>query len=86
VDITSLSPPDGQYLAAIRNAITLMSVEPSPPEVRIISAEIPVEGTVNTKTLLESFTRDVASFLEDSRRGRPPTGRATRASRGTTRR
>jgi hypothetical protein len=61
VDITSLSPPDGQFLAAIRNAITLLSVERNPPEVRIISAEIPVEGTVNTKTLLESFTRDVAS-------------------------
>jgi hypothetical protein len=61
VDITSLSPPDGQFLAAIRNAITLLSVRPSPPEVRIISAEIPVEGTVNTKTMTASFTRDVAS-------------------------
>jgi phosphatidylserine/phosphatidylglycerophosphate/cardiolipin synthase-like enzyme len=60
VDITSLSPPDGQFLAAIRNAITLLSARPSPPEVRILSAEIPIEGTVNTKTLLESFTRDVA--------------------------
>ncbi len=61
VDITSLSPPDGQFLAAIRNAITLMSTRTSPPEVRIISAEIPIEGTVDTKTLVESFTRDVAS-------------------------
>ncbi len=60
VDITSLSPPDGQYLAAIRNAITVLSARPSPPEVRIISAEIPVEGTVNTKTMTASFTRDVA--------------------------
>ncbi len=61
VDITSLSPPDGEYLAAVRNAITLLSAERNPPEVRIISAEIPVEGTVNTKTLLQSFTRDVSS-------------------------
>ncbi len=61
VDITSLSPPDGQFLAAIRNAITLQSVKASPPEFRIISAEIPIEGTVNTKTMTSSFTRDVAS-------------------------
>jgi hypothetical protein len=61
VDITSLSPPDGQFFAGVRNAITLLSAQPSPPEVRIISAEIPVEGTVNTKTLLQSFMRDVAS-------------------------
>ena len=61
VDITSLSPPDGQFLAAIRNAITVLSARPSPPEVRILSAEIPIEGTVNTKTLTASFTRDVAS-------------------------
>ena len=61
VDITSLSPPDGQFFAAIRNAITLLSARQSPPEVRIISAEIPIEGTVNTKTVLQSFMRDVAS-------------------------
>jgi phosphatidylserine/phosphatidylglycerophosphate/cardiolipin synthase-like enzyme len=61
VDITSLSPPDGQFRAAIRNGITLLSARPNPPEVRIITAEIPVEGRVNTKTETQDYTRDVAS-------------------------
>jgi hypothetical protein len=60
VDITSLSPADGQFRAAIRNAITLLSAKATPPVVRIMTAEIPIEGTVNTKTETQDFTRDVA--------------------------
>ena len=41
VDIASLSPADGQYRAAIRNAITYLSAKPNPPVVRIMTAEMP---------------------------------------------
>jgi phosphatidylserine/phosphatidylglycerophosphate/cardiolipin synthase-like enzyme len=61
VDVTSLLPADGRYAAAIRNAITVLSARPTPPEVRIITGDFPVEGVVNTTTQLKSFTRDVPS-------------------------
>jgi len=59
VDVTSLSPADAQFQASIRNAITLLSARPNPPEVRILTAEIPVTDTVNTRTQTQTFTRDV---------------------------
>jgi hypothetical protein len=61
VDVTSLTPADGRYASAIRNAITDLSARPTPPEVRIITGDYPVEGVVNTTTQLKSFTRDVPS-------------------------
>src|SRR5437763_694173 len=36
VDVTSLQPPDGHYLAAMRNAITYLSRKASPPRVRLL--------------------------------------------------
>jgi phosphatidylserine/phosphatidylglycerophosphate/cardiolipin synthase-like enzyme len=59
VDVTSLQPPDGRFLAAIRNGITLLSQRPNPPEVRIITGDFPVEGVVNTTTVLKDLTRDL---------------------------
>ena len=61
VDVTSLLPADGRYAAAIRNAITILSARPTPPEVRIITGDYPIQGVVNTTTQLKSFTRDVPS-------------------------
>jgi hypothetical protein len=59
VDVTSLLPPDGRFEAAIRNAITLLSSRANPPQVRLIFGDFPVEGVVNTTTVLKSLTRDV---------------------------
>jgi len=59
VDVTSLTPPDGRFLAAVRNALTYLSAKPNPPRVRLIFGEFPVQGVVNTTTLIKDLTRDV---------------------------
>jgi len=61
VDVTSLLPPDGRYLAAMRNAITFQSRKATPPKMRLLFGDFPVQGVVNTTTLLESLSRDVAA-------------------------
>ena len=61
VDVTSLQPPDGRFEAAIRNALSYLSKLPQPPEVRLLFGDFPVQGVVNTKTVLQSLTRDVSS-------------------------
>jgi hypothetical protein len=59
VDVTSLQPPDGRFEAGIRNALTYLSAKTSPPEVRLLFGAFPVQGVVNTTTVLKSLTRDV---------------------------
>ena len=60
VDVTSLQPPDGRFEAAIRNALTYLSKSDSPPEVRLLFGDFPVQGAVDTKAVLQSLTRDVS--------------------------
>jgi hypothetical protein len=59
VDVTSLQPPDGRFEASIRNALTYLSAKPNPPQVRLIFGAFPVQGVVNTTTVLKSLTRDI---------------------------
>jgi hypothetical protein len=59
VDVTSLTPPDGRFEAAVRNAITYLSQKPNPPQVRLLFGTFPVQGVVNTTTLIKNLTRDV---------------------------
>ena len=59
VDVTSLQPPDGRFEAGIRNALTYLSAKANPPEVRLLFGAFPVQGVVNTTTVLKSLTRDV---------------------------
>lgn len=61
VDVTSLLPPDGRYLAAMRNAITFQSRKASPPKMRLLFGDFPLTGVVNTTTLLQTLSRDVAA-------------------------
>jgi phosphatidylserine/phosphatidylglycerophosphate/cardiolipin synthase-like enzyme len=61
VDITSLSPADYQFRAAIRNAITILSAKPNPPVVRILTSDVPEVYSVNTASEVQDFTRDVAA-------------------------
>lgn len=60
LDITSLSPPDGRFEAAVRNALTYMSEAPSPPRVRMLFGDFP-GGNIWTDKTLASLTRDVAA-------------------------
>jgi phosphatidylserine/phosphatidylglycerophosphate/cardiolipin synthase-like enzyme len=59
-DLSSLTPPDGFFRAAIRNAITRLSRRANPPQVRLLFGTFPVQGVVNTTTQLKDMTRDVA--------------------------
>ncbi|AKU97674.1 hypothetical protein AKJ09_04338 [Labilithrix luteola] len=60
LDITSLSPPDGRFEAAVRNALTYMSEAPNPPRVRMFFGDFP-GGNIWTDKTLASLTRDVAA-------------------------
>jgi phosphatidylserine/phosphatidylglycerophosphate/cardiolipin synthase-like enzyme len=60
VDVTSLTPPKGPFEGAVRNAITYLSNQPNPPQVRLLFAAYPVQGVVNTTTLIKNLTRDVS--------------------------
>lgn len=60
VDVTSLLPPDGRYMAAMRNAVTYQSKKATPPKMRFLFGDFPVQGVVNTTTLLQDLTRDVS--------------------------
>ncbi len=58
VDITSLSPPDGRFEAAVRNAITRLSERDNPPQVRMLFG-VPLNANSSVPQLLASYTRDV---------------------------
>jgi phosphatidylserine/phosphatidylglycerophosphate/cardiolipin synthase-like enzyme len=59
VDVTSLTPPDGAFEAAIRNALTFLSKKPNPPQVRLLFAAWPHPMATNTRTVAESLARDI---------------------------
>ena len=63
VDVTSLTPPDGRFQAALRNAVTYLSENSQPPTVRMIFGQYPFSfvdhGTASSN--MKAMTRDVAS-------------------------
>ena len=59
VDVSSLTPPNGRFEAAVRNAVTYVSESESPPRVRMLFGDYPGAFTSATKTLA-SLARDVA--------------------------
>jgi phosphatidylserine/phosphatidylglycerophosphate/cardiolipin synthase-like enzyme len=60
VDVTSLTPPDGRFEAAVRNAVTRISERTAPPSVRMLFGDYPGEFYSSDKTL-QRLSRDVAS-------------------------
>ncbi len=63
LDLSSLSPPDGRFEAAIRNGITFASESASPPRVRMVFGDYWMSGMSKQSLidgLLASYTRDVA--------------------------
>ncbi len=60
VDITSLSPADGRFEAALRNALTLLSHSEEPPRARLLFGHI-IGLPMDTEEILESLTRDIAA-------------------------
>jgi phosphatidylserine/phosphatidylglycerophosphate/cardiolipin synthase-like enzyme len=59
VDLTSLLPPDGRFIPAIRNAITFLGNSGRPVTVRLLFGAFPVQGVVNSKEVLRTLTRDL---------------------------
>jgi phosphatidylserine/phosphatidylglycerophosphate/cardiolipin synthase-like enzyme len=59
VDLTSLLPPDGRFIPAIRNAITFLGNRGRPMTVRLLFGAFPVQGVVNSKEVLRTLTRDL---------------------------
>jgi phosphatidylserine/phosphatidylglycerophosphate/cardiolipin synthase-like enzyme len=60
VDLTSLTPPDGRYEAAVRNAVTRLSERANPPMVRMLFGDFPGAFFIPSRTR-KALTRDVAS-------------------------
>ena len=63
LDLSSLSPPDGRFEAAVRNAITYASEAPRPPRIRIVVGDFwssGLERQSKVDAVLASLTRDVA--------------------------
>jgi hypothetical protein len=62
VDVTSLTPPDGRYQAALRNAVTYLSENDSPPVIRMIFGQYPFEfvDRGDASSNMKAMTRDVA--------------------------
>jgi PLD-like domain len=58
VDVTSLTPPDGRFEAAVRNAITFATDASPNVEVRLMFGNFPGEF-LSTKNVMKSLTRDV---------------------------
>lgn len=58
LDLTSLSPPDGRFEAAIRNALTYLSRTGRPVIARLLFGNI-IGSTIDTDAVLASLTRDV---------------------------
>ena len=62
VDVTSLLPPDGRFEAAMRNAVTYLGKTGRSLLVRFIFGNYPYTGgTVDTKAVLQSLTRDAGA-------------------------
>ena len=61
VDVTSLLPPDGRFLSAMRNAVTYLSRTNQSVQVRFIFGNYPVQGAVDTRAVLDALTRDLQS-------------------------
>ncbi len=59
VDVTSLSPPDGRFQAAVRNAISYLGNSGRAVTVRLLFGDYPIQDDVNSKTVLQTLTRDV---------------------------
>jgi phosphatidylserine/phosphatidylglycerophosphate/cardiolipin synthase-like enzyme len=59
VDLTSLSPPDGRFEAALRNALTYLGRAGRPVTARFLFGAFPVQGEVDAKAVLQRLTRDV---------------------------
>lgn len=59
LDVTSLTPPDGRFEAALRNAITYLGKSGRNVTARFLFGDYPVEDVVNSKTLLQALTRDL---------------------------
>ena len=60
VDVTSLTPPNGRFEAAVRNAITFVTDVTPSIEIRLMFGNYPGEFLL-TSTVLHSLTRDVRS-------------------------
>jgi phosphatidylserine/phosphatidylglycerophosphate/cardiolipin synthase-like enzyme len=59
-DVTSLLPPDGRFLAAMRNAVTYLARTGLPVQARFLFGNYPATGgSVDTKAVLTSLTRDI---------------------------
>lgn len=58
VDVTSLSPPDGRFEAAIRNALTRLAGKNKSITVRLLFGSYP-GAAVDTSAVLASLTRDL---------------------------
>lgn len=62
VDVASLLPPDGRFEAAMRNAVTYLGKTGRSVLVRFIFGNYPYTGgTVDTKAVLQSLTRDAGA-------------------------
>lgn len=61
VDITSLQPPDGRFLAAMRNALTYLARAGRTVDVRLLVGTFPVQGEVDSEEVLRALTRDLPS-------------------------
>jgi phosphatidylserine/phosphatidylglycerophosphate/cardiolipin synthase-like enzyme len=57
-DVANLSPPDGRFLAAIRNALTFLARSGSTARVRFLFGDV-ISQSVDTAGLLASLTRDL---------------------------
>ena len=61
VDVTSLLPPDGRFIPAVRNAITYLGHQGRPMTVRLLFGAFPVQGVVNSRKVLQQLTRDLSA-------------------------
>jgi phosphatidylserine/phosphatidylglycerophosphate/cardiolipin synthase-like enzyme len=66
IDITTLTPPDGRFEAAIRNAITRLADKKNPPRIRIFTGSYPTQAfnkvhdyAFDANGVLTSLTRDI---------------------------
>ncbi|MDG1483162.1 MAG: hypothetical protein P8R54_26470 [Myxococcota bacterium] len=59
-DVSSLSEPDGRFLAAFRNAVSYLDAAGSEARIRVLFGHIP-GLPLDTDTVLSRLTRDIAS-------------------------
>ena len=59
VDITALQPPpDGRFLAGLRNAVTALARSGRKVTMRVLIGQYPLEGSIDAKTFLAELIRD----------------------------